>query len=253
MVASRQRVPWKAMSLISLRVKALKREHRSVAIEVSLQNSVLKPKVMSKGISPTLHPAKIRKQLFLLAQTVINAVYYHFQRPTLRRLIMNKIYSTNTLALVFLMTLTGSVMADAIGGLDSSSRRMVREAELEGYGRKPKVDENAQPSILIQNKVDEYRDAGRRVFVYELPEVYQDDYVNILRGYWSKLSEDAKNRILSFWEETDDSFIYGILYHKPNKHVKAFYKKYTEIDPVKDLKNDEYWYKPNLVVEVLGL
>ncbi len=107
--------------------------------------------------------------------------------------------------------------------------------------------------LPVQNKVDEYRDAGRRVFVYELPEVYQDDYVNILRGYWSKLSEDAKNRILSFWEETDDSFIYGILYHKPNKHVKAFYKKFTEIDPVKDLKNDEYWYKPNLVVEVLGL
>lgn len=46
-------------------------------------------------------------------------------------------------------------MADAIGGLDSSSRRMVREAELEGYGRKAKVDENAQPNILIQNKVDE--------------------------------------------------------------------------------------------------
>lgn len=62
----------------------------------------------------------------------------------------------NILLLVCLMSATGSVMADSIGGLDSNSRRLVREAELEGYGRKPKVDENAQPGVVIQNRIDEF-------------------------------------------------------------------------------------------------
>lgn len=107
--------------------------------------------------------------------------------------------------------------------------------------------------LPAKNKVDEYKDETRRMFVYELPEAYQDDYANVLKGYWSKLSKDAKERILSFWEETEDSFIHGVLYHTPNKYIKSFYKKYTDLDPVKDLKKDEFWYKPNLVIEVLGL
>lgn len=63
------------------------------------------------------------------------------------------------LVLVLLMSATGAVVAGTIGGLDSSSRRLVREAELEGYGSKPKAGDNAQPGVLIQNQLDE---AGKK-------------------------------------------------------------------------------------------
>lgn len=115
------------------------------------------------------------------------------------------------------------------------------------------VYSNKKTVIPVTNKIDEYTTDDRRVFVYELPDVFTDDYAHILKGNWSKLSDNAKRRILSFWEETEDSFIHGTLYHIPNKYIKSFYKKYTELDPVKDLKDDEFWYKPNLVLEVLGL
>lgn len=60
------------------------------------------------------------------------------------------------MALIILMTATGAAVAGSIGELDSSSRRMVREAELDGYGRKAKVDDNAQPGVSIQNQLDEF-------------------------------------------------------------------------------------------------
>lgn len=110
-----------------------------------------------------------------------------------------------------------------------------------------------QTGMPVTNKVDEYKDDKHRILVYELPNIFIDDYGHILKGNWSKLSDNAKERILNFWEETEDSFIYGVLYKKLNKYVKAFYKKYSDLDPAKDLKKEEFWYTPNLVLEVLGL
>jgi len=105
--------------------------------------------------------------------------------------------------------------------------------------------------IPAGKRLEEYKHNGNVVFVYDIPEEFKDDYGHFLTGEWSSLSDNAKQKILSFWEEKEDSLIYGILYKEANRLIKSFYKKYTELDPIKDII-DDYWYKPNLILEVLG-
>lgn len=136
---------------------------------------------------------------------------------------------------------------------DNFKNAYVADFNKKQYDDKILLVYSEKTELPVTNKLDEYSFNDNRIFVYSLPDIFDDDYANILKGNWSKLSEIAKQRILSFWEETENSFIYGLLYHIPNKYIKSFYKKYTELDPIKDVGNKEYWYKPNLVMEVLGI
>lgn len=68
--------------------------------------------------------------------------------------------------------------------------------------------------------------------VVDPPQAYIDDYFKILDGQYSKLSEDYKQHLLSFWDANHDTFLYKILYNKDD---------------------EEYWYPPNISEEIYGL
>jgi len=105
--------------------------------------------------------------------------------------------------------------------------------------------------IPAGSRLTEYKNGDNSVLVYNIPDDLKEDYGHFLRGEWSQLTDESKEKILTFWEEGEESLIHGILNKIPNKAVKAFYKKYTDINPVKDAIID-YWYKPNIILEILG-
>jgi len=60
------------------------------------------------------------------------------------------------------------------------------------------------PSLKYQQtlpkSVSEYKHKDRYVLVYSLADKWQEDYEKIIRSEYSTLSENAKNRIFSFWD-----------------------------------------------------
>jgi len=107
--------------------------------------------------------------------------------------------------------------------------------------------------IPLTSRSDEYNDYNGHVLVYKIPEEFIDDYGKFLRGEWSTISQNAKDIILSFWDQDEDSLLYGILTKTVTPKLGVFYK-HLKINPKKHFKKDaEYWDEPQLTREVLGL
>jgi len=49
--------------------------------------------------------------------------------------------------------------------------------------------------------------------IFEIPTEYEDDLYKIVGGDYPQLSEEYKRRLLSFWQEDNNSPLYGVLYH----------------------------------------
>ena len=64
--------------------------------------------------------------------------------------------------------------------------------------------------------------------------------------------EDAKTKILSFWQAESDTILKGVLYKKGNK-IKEFYKKSLDVDLDEFAPSAEWWAQPNIEQEILGL
>lgn len=83
-------------------------------------------------------------------------------------------------------------------------------------------------------------------------EKLQKDYQKILKGEYSKLSIQAKNNIIDFWETSSKySFIEGVLYR--TKFAKYLYLQSLNSKGITPPKSTsfEYWYKPSMTKETI--
>jgi len=78
---------------------------------------------------------------------------------------------------------------------------------------------NPMQSGITKNKcIKEYKVNKHFVYVYEIPENYQNDYKLILKDKYSLISENYKNKLLSFWTIDNHSKLFYILYKELFKY-----------------------------------
>lgn len=107
--------------------------------------------------------------------------------------------------------------------------------------------------IPLTSRECEYKDEGNDILVYKIPSQFIDDYGRFLKGEYSNLSQEAKDLILGFWDQDEESLLYGILNKSVTKKLASYYRK-LKINPKKDFAKDtDYWEEPQLTKEVLGL
>ena len=112
------------------------------------------------------------------------------------------------------------------------------------------------PSLEIRKQLPDliteyYHDAGY-VIVCPIPIGYEEDYLKFLIGEYSKLSLQAKNKIIEFWQVNDNTLTYGVLF-KTGKKVKEFYKYLLDKDLDDTSPSGEWWARPKIEHEILGL
>lgn len=83
--------------------------------------------------------------------------------------------------------------------------------------------------------------------VIEPPNHYIDDYFKVLDGQYSKLSENYKQHLLSFWKADKNTYLYKILYR--DKNLMTVIKNNHETS----LGDIECWYPPNISEEIYGI
>lgn len=105
---------------------------------------------------------------------------------------------------------------------------------------------------LLPKPLSEYKRKEGYVFIYDIPNKYKYDYLKFLVGDYSKFTEDAKTKILSFWQAESDTILKGVLYKKGNK-IKNFYKKSLDVNLDEFAPSAEWWAQPNIEQEILGL
>lgn len=113
------------------------------------------------------------------------------------------------------------------------------------------------PSLTLQKKItdaaDEYRFEDAYVLVYPLDTKWEDDYNKIIQGNYSTISEDAKYRILSFWEEDTNSALYSVLFQEGNAARKFMQEITGNIDNSPWTKTREWWVPFVIPDEILRL
>jgi len=113
------------------------------------------------------------------------------------------------------------------------------------------------PSLTLQQKlpdpITEYEYKDGFVLVYNLNPKWEDDYIKIISGGYSTVSEKAKDRILSFWEEDNTSLLWGVLYKKGNTVREYFQKVIGEKLYGQWTQTKEWWFKYEIVDEMLKL
>jgi hypothetical protein len=106
---------------------------------------------------------------------------------------------------------------------------------------------------LLPDPVTEYEHGdGRYVFVYDIPEEYREDYTKFLMGSYSKLSDKAKVKIVSFWQVDTNTLLWCVLYKQGDK-IKKFYKDLLSEDLDKFAPSAEWWAPPQIEQEIIGL
>lgn len=99
-------------------------------------------------------------------------------------------------------------------------------------------------SIPEFNTDYDYADERQVMYVFDIPDEYNEDFKHFLNGEYSLFSENYKQLIVKFWEIKDkESLIYNALY--ANDVVTD---KIKLVD--KDTKDGEYWPKPVLTREI---
>lgn len=97
---------------------------------------------------------------------------------------------------------------------------------------------------------DIYEKDGDLIYCFEIPDKFLDDYYLFLAGKYSKLSKEAKVRILEFWEAEEDTLLHGILYKTEVGH--KFWEERLGNEIKEWSVEAEYWFAPNTKREILG-
>ena len=92
---------------------------------------------------------------------------------------------------------------------------------------------------------------GKKHTIYVMPtsKEFVDDAAIFFMGKYSEMSDDAKQRILDFWEENERTELYGIL-HKDSELIHKRYKPYEKLD---ESNGNELWPPLELNEEIIGL
>lgn len=114
------------------------------------------------------------------------------------------------------------------------------------------------PSLSLQQQISdtitEYQYKDGFVLVYSLDPQWDEDYIKLITGDYSTVSEKAKERILYFWEEDNTSVLWGVLY-KSGTTVQQYFAKILKEDHYKSKWGDdkEWWFPFVISDEILGL
>ena len=113
------------------------------------------------------------------------------------------------------------------------------------------------PSLKIQqtlpDTITEYEYKDGFVLIYPLALEWEEDYEKLIRGEYSTISEKAKNRILSFWEEDNTTLMWGVLY-KEGKSVQKYVQEVTGDTMERWWSREKEWWLPFIIPdEILGL
>lgn len=113
------------------------------------------------------------------------------------------------------------------------------------------------PSLKLQNtltkSISEYKYGEGFVLVYPLATKWLDDYEKLIRGEYSKISNEAKKRILFFWDEDNTSVLWGVL-HQEGNSVQKFLQDVLGLKHVEPFtKTREWWTDYKISEEMLGL
>lgn len=113
------------------------------------------------------------------------------------------------------------------------------------------------PSLTLTKNITEttteYKYGDGFVLVCPLEDRWVDDYYKLITGKYSTISVEAKNRIQSFWDEDDNSLLYGVL-HKKGKSVQKFLQEVLRLKHVEQFtKSKEWWFDFKIPEEILGL
>jgi len=113
------------------------------------------------------------------------------------------------------------------------------------------------PSLKLTQKmtdpITEYQYKDGYVLVFPLNTNWEDDYNKLICGQYSTISLNAKQRILSFWEEDVGSLLYCVLF-KEGDAVQNYVRKITGSKYKLEWALDKEWWLPFVIPnEILGL
>lgn len=123
------------------------------------------------------------------------------------------------------------------------------------------LSENKILSKFKDNYTDNYIDVEspnkEEIFVYTIEDNDLEDYFNFLIGEYHNFKEEFKQKILKFWDATENSLLYKILYNKIDDLQEYIKNNMTNNNPFiktynKVLSNLSY-SKPDLTKEIYGL
>jgi hypothetical protein len=114
------------------------------------------------------------------------------------------------------------------------------------------------PSLTFQqtlpDPISEYEFRDGYILVYSLDPKWEGDYIKLISGEYSTISEIAKERILSFWEEDSTSLLWGVLYKKGLVVQQHFAKVLGEEHYKHKWTQDKEWWLPFIIPdEMIGL
>jgi hypothetical protein len=100
------------------------------------------------------------------------------------------------------------------------------------------------PETIAELKIDD-----GYVLIYDIPKEFADDYIKFLTGDYSKFSNTAKVRIISFWGVDNNTLLWGVLYKEGDK-IKNFYKKELDRNLDELSPSAEWWLPPRIESEI---
>jgi hypothetical protein len=178
------------------------------------------------------------------------------------------IHLTNTARFILpLMTSDGitykDIQTNLIGAYITTFDKLTNETEciFVVFNDDIKVDYFRSNYIEHISTFNEEYDTYDYIYVYKIEDNLLEDYFNFINGDYSQISEQNKQQILKFWEASETTLLYSILY-KDKTNFKNLIKEHSiKNNPQQNLYNtfiDKYkgkkeLYKiPNLKEEMYG-
>jgi len=103
---------------------------------------------------------------------------------------------------------------------------------------------------MLQGSDYDYEEKDIVIYVFNVPKEHQEDYYLILDGKYSEISNILKLKILKFWNESEISMLYSILFK--TEKIKKFWDSRNQ-NPILYCAENEYWYLPRLDNEIFDI
>jgi hypothetical protein len=105
----------------------------------------------------------------------------------------------------------------------------------------------------LKNPISQYQYIDGFVIVYPLELKWEKDYIKLIEGEYSKICEEAKSRLLSFWEEDNHSLMWCVLYKEGNA-VRKYFEKIIGKEIYEPWTKEKEWWLPfKFIDEILPL
>ena len=88
-------------------------------------------------------------------------------------------------------------------------------------------DNDNRVTILLKDNVKE---------VLDIKDTWETDYYKIIAGEYSETSDEYKKHVLDFWQQSEESLLWAIIYKSPNDAIRKFWEyRLAENSDISDL------------------